>query len=181
VCDRMTVMRNGLHVATVDKTDTDAEQLAAIMVGDAGETEDTDLGAVIGAEDATDDIGGSPAVSPAATQTSSTDTSDGRQNQGISASDLVIANDFAVHLFNGFDLHIDAGQILGVAGVAGNGQVELAEAMAGVRPLISGSVRLHGTELAGQSTADWLKSGVAYVPEDRHRDGILTTSSIIEN
>lgn len=188
VCDRMTVMRNGLHVATVNKTETDAEQLAAIMVGDAGETEDTDLGAVIGADDATDDIGGpavssgtSPGVSPAATQISSTETSNDHQDQGVSASDLVIANDFAVHLFNGFDLHIDAGQILGVAGVAGNGQVELAEAMAGVRPLISGSVRLHGTELAGRSTADWLKSGVAYVPEDRHRDGILTTSSIIEN
>src|SRR5699024_9584805 len=81
VCDRMTVMRNGLHVATVNKTETDAEKLAAIMVGDAGETEDTDLGAVIGADDATDDIGGpavssgtSPGVSPAATQISSTET-----------------------------------------------------------------------------------------------------------
>src|SRR5699024_11506415 len=105
VCDRMTVMRNGLHVATVNKTETDAEQLAAIMVGDAGETEDTDLGAVIGAEDGTDDIGSaasssaSPAVSPAATQTSSTDTSDGRQNQGINASALEFAHDFSVLLF----------------------------------------------------------------------------------
>lgn len=187
VCDRMAVMRNGIHAATVDKADTDAEQLAAIMVGDAGETGDTDLGAVIGAEDARtlDDSAGRPASMPsdstAASRPSTASSSRGAQDEGVSAHDLVIANDFAVHLFNGFSLHVDAGQILGVAGVAGNGQVELAEAMAGVRPLVSGSVRLHGTEMAGQSTADWLKSGVAYVPEDRHRDGILTTSSITEN
>src|SRR5699024_11226631 len=110
------------------------------MVGDDGETEDTNLDAVIGADDATDDIGGpavsfgtSPGVSPAATQISSTETGNDHQDQGISASDLVIANDFAVHLFNGFDLHIDTGQILGVAGVAGYSEVEHAEAMAGVR------------------------------------------------
>src|SRR5690606_8626918 len=80
-----------------------------------------------------------------------------------------------------FDLSIASGEILGIAGVAGNGQVELAEAVAGVRPLRSGSVTVQGTDMTGRPTAQWLDAGVAYVPEDRHRDGILPTSSISEN
>jgi simple sugar transport system ATP-binding protein len=71
--------------------------------------------------------------------------------------------------------------VVGVAGVAGNGQVELAEALAGVRPLRSGAVVVDETDLTGRPTAEWLAAGVAYVPEDRQRDGILPSSSITEN
>jgi simple sugar transport system ATP-binding protein len=71
--------------------------------------------------------------------------------------------------------------VLGVAGVAGNGQVELAEALAGVRPARAGSVQVDGTDLAGRHTSRWLAAGVAYVPEDRHRDGILGAASVTEN
>ena len=74
-----------------------------------------------------------------------------------------------------------AGEVVGVAGVAGNGQVELAEALAGVRPARSGSVTVDGQELAGRHTSRWLSAGVAYVPEDRHRDGILGAASVTDN
>ena len=65
--------------------------------------------------------------------------------------------------------------------MAGNGQVELAEAVSGVRALHSGAVDVDGESLGGRPTAVWLESGVAYVPEDRHRDGILPSASIMEN
>jgi simple sugar transport system ATP-binding protein len=96
-------------------------------------------------------------------------------------SDLVVHNDQGVPAVRGVDLTVGAGEVLGVAGVAGNGQVELAEALAGVRPLHAGSVSIDGTDLAGARTRRWLASGVAYVPEDRHRDGILGASSVTDN
>jgi simple sugar transport system ATP-binding protein len=86
-----------------------------------------------------------------------------------------------VPALTGLDLTVRAGEVLGVAGVAGNGQVELAEALAGVRPVRSGSVRVDDTELAGRPTLRWLEAGIAYVPEDRHRDGILGAASVTDN
>lgn len=155
ICDRMTVMRNGEQIATIEKSATNPEALASIMVGDEVHAQ---------AEAAV-------TVGKAAIKTSG----------GFAATNLVIANDHGVESFSGFDLQIKPGEVLGIAGVAGNGQVELAEAVAGVRPLRSGSVKLDQQELAGQRTADWLAAGVAYVPEDRLRDGILPTRSITDN
>ncbi|NYF97927.1 ABC transporter ATP-binding protein [Janibacter cremeus] len=168
VCDRMTVMRNGRNVVTVDKSETDAEQLASLMVGESVDTRESDVEAVIGLQDAV------VAPEKLPVEVSS-------PGSGLAASGLVINNDHGVRLLDGFDLTVPEGQILGVAGVAGNGQVELAEALSGVRPIEEGTVTLGGTELAGQATAKWLSAFVAYVPEDRHRDGILPTSSITEN
>ena len=185
VCDRMTVMRDGGHVATVEKSGTNPEELAAIMVGEevaaapgAHDTEGVRVAAGLVDED------------QPATRTARRDpqvTGDQAQEDlGFHASGLRIANDHGVALFEDFSLSIAAGEIVGIAGVAGNGQVELAEAVSGVRPLLGGSVRLGRTDLAGDGqeprpTAAWLSAGVAYVPEDRHRDGILPTRSITEN
>jgi simple sugar transport system ATP-binding protein len=94
---------------------------------------------------------------------------------------LVVRNDHGVDALSRVDLQVAAGEVLGVAGVAGNGQVELAEALAGVRPVRSGSVTVDGAELAGRHTSRWLTSGVAYVPEDRHRDGILGSGTVTDN
>jgi len=84
----------------------------------------------------------------------------------------------AVH---GCDLTVVSGQVLGIAGVAGNGQVELAEALAGVRRPSAGRLSVNGVDLTGRPVRDWLAAGVTYVPEDRHRDGILTTATIADN
>jgi len=165
VCDRMTVMRDGRRVETIERADTDAEHLAEKMVGsatDPGAAVDAALGAVDAAQVEAN-------LSAVGTTTA------------VAVRDLVVANDQGHELVRGFDLELREGEIVGVAGVAGNGQVELAEALAGVRPVRSGSVEVTGRARVGLPTAAWLGHGVAYVPEDRHRDGILPTASITEN
>lgn len=177
ICNRMTVMRHGVNVATVDRADTDEEQLAALMVGETAAADAQALEAVMGIDSA-------DAVEVATIETTEPElvgVPAPASDTGVTARGLTIANDFGVDIFRDFSITIPAGQIIGVAGVAGNGQVELAEALAGVRAIKAGIVNLHGSEMAGLTTAQWLESGVAYVPEDRHRDGILPTSSITEN
>jgi simple sugar transport system ATP-binding protein len=81
----------------------------------------------------------------------------------------------------GVDLEVDAGEIVGIAGVSGNGQRELAEAVAGIRPPEGGSVRILGAEVAGAPPARMRAAGLAYVPEERMRDGIVPDFSVAEN
>ncbi|WP_170233505.1 ABC transporter ATP-binding protein [Ornithinimicrobium humiphilum] len=175
VCDRMTIMRDGQYVLDVDRADTSPEHLAATMVGEevAVATEDADAGVLVAAGLVDDEVADQPERT--------VETRGG----GLSARGLRIANDHGVAIFDDFDVEIAPGEILGIAGVAGNGQVELAEALSGVRPLVAGTVRLGEWELVGgdrqRPTSDWLSLGVSYVPEDRHRDGILPTRSITEN
>jgi simple sugar transport system ATP-binding protein len=82
---------------------------------------------------------------------------------------------------DGVDLTVRAGEVLGIAGVQGNGQTELVEAIMGLRPLVAGTVRLDGVDLHGRSTKEILRRGVGYVPEDRSNDGLVYDFSISEN
>ncbi len=82
---------------------------------------------------------------------------------------------------DGVDFEVRAGEVLGIAGVQGNGQSELVEAIMGLRPPVAGSIRLAGQEIIGRTTRQVLRSGVGYIPEDRSRDGIVRTFSIAEN
>ena len=75
---------------------------------------------------------------------------------------------------------VRAGEILGVAGVQGNGQTELCEALMGLRPS-TGSVLLDGTDLSHASTRDRLRAGIGYVPEDRSEDGLVGDFSVADN
>lgn len=79
------------------------------------------------------------------------------------------------------DLTVRAGEIVGVAGVAGNGQVELAEAIVGMRAQSGGTVRLCGTDITKASIARRRDVGVSYVPEDRHSVGSAPTADAAEN
>jgi simple sugar transport system ATP-binding protein len=74
-----------------------------------------------------------------------------------------------------------AGEVLGVAGVAGNGQRELAEAVTGMRPLVSGSVRVEGRELGAGDPRRAIRAGIAHVPEDRLHTGVAPSLSIASN
>ena len=74
-----------------------------------------------------------------------------------------------------------AGEVLGVAGVAGNGQRELAEAVTGMRPLTAGRVRVAGRELAPGDPRSAIRAGVAHVPEDRLHTGVAPSLSIASN
>ncbi|MET4058947.1 ABC-type uncharacterized transport system ATPase subunit [Arthrobacter sp. UYP6] len=76
---------------------------------------------------------------------------------------------------------IRTGEILAVAGVQGNGQTELTEAVLGLQEHVSGSIRLNGTELIGRKVKDIINQGVGFVPEDRNVDGLVGTFSVAEN
>src|SRR5919106_2336020 len=82
---------------------------------------------------------------------------------------------------NGIGLQVRAREILGVAGVEGNGQRELAEALIGLRQPAAGSIRLAGRNIAGWSVADIRNTGVAYIPEDRQEQGLVLDMTLWEN
>ncbi|MGY1834507.1 ABC transporter ATP-binding protein [Blastococcus sp. SYSU DS0510] len=168
ICDRISVMRDGRRMTTVRRADTDAQGLASLMVGELAEPS-SDLAAALGLGA----VGAEPVEHHAGTTAGSATL--------LQVSGLVVHNDQGVPALHGVDFGVAAGEVVGVAGVAGNGQVELAEALAGVRPVHSGEVRIGGTGLAGRPTRHWLDAGVAYVPEDRHRDGILGAASVTDN
>ena len=82
---------------------------------------------------------------------------------------------------NGISLEVRAGEIVGIAGVDGNGQSELSEALIGLRQPTAGSILLDGDELAGRPVQDIRNAGVAYIPQDRHEQGLVLDMSLWEN
>lgn len=81
----------------------------------------------------------------------------------------------------GVSLDVRAGEILGIAGVSGNGQRELAEAIAGLRPITRGSIHLEDTDVTGWAPQRLTQAGLSYVPEERMRDGAIREFSVEEN
>jgi simple sugar transport system ATP-binding protein len=96
-------------------------------------------------------------------------------------TDLTVADPNGARVVDGVTFDVRRGEILAVAGVQGNGQSELAEAILGLRPALGGSIRLDGDELLGSSVDDVLRAGVGFVPEDRSADGLISSFSIAEN
>ncbi|WP_146363718.1 ABC transporter ATP-binding protein [Arthrobacter yangruifuii] len=94
---------------------------------------------------------------------------------------LTIASATGPALLDGVSFGIRRGEILAVAGVQGNGQTELTEAIMGLQDHVTGSIRLNGEELVGRRTRDIINSGVGFVPEDRNVDGLVGTFSVAEN
>jgi general nucleoside transport system ATP-binding protein len=76
---------------------------------------------------------------------------------------------------------IHAGEVLGIAGVEGNGQSELVEVLMGIRPASAGTITLQGKDITRLPTRKRRESGVGYIPEDRHRQGVLLEASLWEN
>lgn len=76
---------------------------------------------------------------------------------------------------------VRAGEILGIAGIAGNGQTELIEALVGLRPTQAGRAKLTGTDITVLSVAQRREQGLAYIPEDRYREGTSGLASVTEN
>ncbi len=99
----------------------------------------------------------------------------------LKVSGLVVADDRLHRAVDGVDLEVKAGEVLGVAGVQGNGQTELVEAIMGLRKALAGSVSLAGQNITGWSTRRVLDAGVGYVPEDRRVDGLVKEFSVAEN
>ncbi len=99
----------------------------------------------------------------------------------ITIQDLEVLGDRGTPAISGLDLEVCSGEVLGVAGVSGNGQRELAEALAGLRPVASGKVVMNGVEATGKTPKAIRRLGVSYIPEERMRDGAIGEFSVAEN
>jgi general nucleoside transport system ATP-binding protein len=82
---------------------------------------------------------------------------------------------------NGISLEVRAGEVVGIAGVEGNGQRELAETIMGLRPASAGSVRLAGRDIARLPVREIRNAGMGFIPEDRHEQGLVLDMTIWEN
>jgi simple sugar transport system ATP-binding protein len=94
---------------------------------------------------------------------------------------LTVRNSRKLTALKAFDLEVRAGEILGVAGVEGNGQTELVEALTGLRQAESGTILLHGTDLTKASVREHIDAKMAHIPEDRQKRGLVLDYSLAEN
>jgi simple sugar transport system ATP-binding protein len=151
VSDRVTVLRAGRAIATVQTAEATPRSLASLMVGH-------EIEAVHRARRAARD---SPAV--------------------LEIDDLWADGDRGTAAVKGVSLAVRAGEIVAVAGVAGNGQRELAETITGLRPRTHGSIRVEGEPLRNGDARAAFEAGVGYVPEDRLGTGVSPTLSLAMN
>ncbi|MET7462936.1 ABC transporter ATP-binding protein [Nonomuraea sp. NPDC005501] len=170
IADAITVIRRGTTVASADPREVTARQLAELMVGSELPTPETRESTV------TDTV--------ALSVSELTMEADGFRPlpKGASVADytaLLRAEGRRLLLDDvSFDIH--RGEILGIAGVEGNGQTELIEAVMGMRA-VHGTVELTGRDISSWSTLKRREAGIGYIPEDRHRQGLLLEASLWEN
>jgi ABC-type uncharacterized transport system ATPase subunit len=168
VSDRVTVLRGGKLIGTVNTRDTDQHSLARMMIGrevvftQAKETQDT-----------TSPLAGE--VVPKGRV--------GSADAGIvlELKDVCAQDDLGLRALHNVSLNVHHGEIVGVAGVAGNGQRQLAEAISGARPRTVGDVVVKQRKLRSGDPEHAVLNGVAYIPEDRMDTGVSPSLSIAEN
>lgn len=99
----------------------------------------------------------------------------------LDVRDLEVMDSRNQKAVNGLDLEVRAGEILGVAGVEGNGQRELVEALTGIRPVVGGTIMITGHDATHADPREIHNLGVAHIPEDREKDGFVGAYSIADN
>ncbi|MBN9213805.1 MAG: heme ABC transporter ATP-binding protein [Microbacterium sp. SCN 70-200] len=99
----------------------------------------------------------------------------------LEVAGLTVLDPFGTVLVNDVSFEVRGGEVLAIAGVQGNGQTELTEALLGMQSQVRGSITLNGRELVGQSIRRILDAGVGFVPEDRNEDGLVGDFTIAEN
>ena len=153
VADRVTVLRDGRNVATVAASEVDSRTLARLMVGrDVSLRRKPPAPAILEEQAVVIDVDG-----------------------------ITVAGDRGTAAVQDVSLSVRKGEILGLAGVAGNGQRELAEVIAGMRPPLSGKVRIRQKEYRAHTPSEAIQSAVAYVPDDRLGTGLAPNVTIAEN
>jgi ABC-type uncharacterized transport system ATPase subunit len=100
---------------------------------------------------------------------------------GLVVSNVELLDHLGRKLLDDISFEIRAGEILVVAGVQGNGQTELTEAIIGLREKVHGSIKLNGVELSHATVRQTLDAGIGYVPEDRKKDGLVAEFTVAEN
>ena len=94
---------------------------------------------------------------------------------------LTVLDDRSHQMVDGVSFSVHDGEVLAIAGVQGNGQTELAEAILGLRKIHSGSIRVAGKDLTKSTVREVLEAGLGYIPEDRKKDGLVGDFTIAEN
>jgi general nucleoside transport system ATP-binding protein len=150
IADRITVIRRGKVVGERLPSETDEDDLAALMVG-------RNVQLVV-------DRGESHPAGPE-----------------LTVKDLRVLDDRGHEAVKGVSFDVRAGEILGIAGVAGNGQDELVEALTGLRKPASGQVDLGGQDVTGRGPRFLQNAGMSFVPGDRHRFGLVLTFPLEDN
>lgn len=150
VCDRVTVIRRGKGIGTLNVSETNPNELAALMVGREVhfKTEKQPPKA------------GKPV---------------------LEIENLVVKDSRGVTAVDHLNLTVHAGEIVGIAGVDGNGQTELIEAITGLIKSESGSIRLNGKEIRNLTPRQITETGVGHIPQDRHKHGLVLDFPIGEN
>ncbi len=151
VCDSISVLRAGRHVGTVLKEDTNLQDLARMMI---------ERDYIVTTEGHQPVQGRKPV---------------------LEVKDLSVKNEGGTYALDHATFTLYEGEILGVAGVSGNGQTELAEALVGLTQPSEGTVSLEGRCIDRQSIKERRLNGLGYIPEDRHRTGLVLPMSIAEN
>jgi len=152
VSDRVTVLRGGKVIGTVNTPETSPRELARMMIGRE---------VVFSQTKATSDAA--------------------RREVALELRDVSADDDLGLKALHNVSLSVHQGEIVGVAGVAGNGQRQLAEAVSGARPRTGGGVMVKGRSLRSGDPEDAIVHGVAHVPEDRLGTGVSPSLSIAEN
>ena len=99
----------------------------------------------------------------------------------LSVENLTVIDDRGLEAVRDVSFEVHAGEILGLAGVDANGQAELIDAIAGLRPSASGRIVLDGRDITHAGAREALDSGIGHIPEDRHRRGLVLPFSLTEN
>ena len=150
ISDRITVMRQGKTIATVNKKETTIPDLAKLMVG-----REVFL---------------------------NTQRTSGQAGETVlSANEIFVPGERELSKLRGLSLEIRKGEILGIAGIDGNGQSELLEALTGLRPVEKGKVVFLGQEIQNLSPYAIRERGMAHIPEDRNVRGLNRAFSVEEN
>jgi simple sugar transport system ATP-binding protein len=150
VADRISVLRRGKMVGTIERAEATEQGLAELMVGRS----------VLLSVDRT-------AAKPG--------------KEVLQIDDLWVRDDRDLEAVRGLTLTVREGEIVGVAGVDGNGQAELVQAIAGMRHAHEGTIVLDGTDVTRSSPRKASLLGVGHIPEDRHRHGLVLDFSLSEN
>ena len=152
--DRVTVLRRGKNIATLDTASTTKADLARLMVG-------REVLFRISKEETSVALDEMPIV--------------------LDVQNIHSLNDKGLPALQGMSLQVRSGQILGIAGVAGNGQRELAEVITGLRPVSSGKVRVREQDLTNKGPACYIDSGVSHIPGDRLGMGLAGNLPVSDN
>ncbi|WP_373463962.1 ABC transporter ATP-binding protein [Streptomyces canus] len=170
VADEITVIRRGTTVGTAVPSETTPRQLAEMMVGSELPTPET-------AE--------STVTDRAVVEVKNlTVYSSGALTLGESSASLLmdeVGGAEVKKVLDGVSFTIHAGEVMGIAGVEGNGQTELIDALIGTKNADSGAIFFEGEDVTSWATRKRRESGVGYIPEDRHRQGLLLEAPLWEN